>query len=174
MMRQKADQRPSSITGVKEELISRGHQFVELQKLDALKRQVVPESELNDPLITNPVRPVSKEDYDHRTGTLTVKLNSAVNGKWEECFRRRATRFNANLSSAMIRFDGDRALVTVTEHFLQEGVNFLKEYCALANEEYATVRKQEHQKQLEARRAALRQSVTESEVKRRVLEKIQI
>lgn len=172
MMRQKADQRPSSIARVKEELMARGHQFVELQKLDELKRQVVPESELNDPLISNPVRPVSNEDY--RNGTLTVRLNTAVNRKWEECFYRRATRFNANVSSASIKFHGDRALVTVTEHFLQEGVNFLKEYCALANEEYEIVRNQEHKKELDARRAALTRAVAEIEAKRRVLEKVQI
>jgi serine/threonine protein kinase len=174
MMRQKVEQRPSSVAMVKEELIARGHRFVELQKLDALKRQVVPESELNDPLVTNPVCPVSTEDYDYRNGTLTVRLNIAVNRKWEECFRRRATRFSANVSSAIIRFDGDRALISVTEHFLQEGVNFLKEYCALANEEYALVRKQEHQKELDTRRAALKRVVAETEARKKVLEKIQI
>jgi serine/threonine protein kinase len=174
MMRQKADQRPSSVAEVKEELIARGHRFVELQKLDAMKRQVLPESELNDPLIANPIRPVSTEDYDHRTGTLTVKLNMAVNGKWEECFRRRATRFSANVSSAIVRFDGDRALITVSEHFMQEGVNFLKEYCVVANDEYASVRKQEHQKELDNRSASLRRVVAEAEAKKRVLEKIQI
>jgi PLD-like domain len=56
----------------------------------------------------------------------------------------------------------------------QEGMNFLKEYCVLANEEYAMVRKQEHQKELETRRAALRASVAEREARRRVLDKMQI
>jgi hypothetical protein len=174
MMRQKADQRPTSIARVKEELIARGHSFVELQRLDAVNRQVLPESELNDPLIANPIRLVSTADYDHRIGTLTVRLNMAVNGKWEECFRRRATRFSANVSSAIIRFDSDTALITVGEHFLQEGVNFLKEYCVLANEEYAGVRKQEHQKELDNRHASLRRVVAEADARRRVLEKIQI
>jgi len=132
----------------------------------------VPDSEIDDPLIADPIRPAATQDYHN--GTLIVSLNRAVNPQWETCFRMRATRFSANVSSAIISFHGDKAHIIVTEHFLQEGVNFLKEYCLLANETYAAQVKQQHQKAIEHRRAELKRRVAESEAKMKILQKVQI
>lgn len=142
-MRQQPDQRPQSVADLKNELIARGNQFIQHQRLEALKKQVVPESELSDPLISDPIHAVEKLDYER--SVLTLRLNRAVTPKWEECFRARATAFNSNMSSASMSFRGDRVFIIVNEHFLELGVQFLKRYCEAANEEYAARAKREHQ-----------------------------
>jgi serine/threonine protein kinase len=172
MIQQLPEQRPDSVTKLKEELIARGNQFVRLQHLDQMKKEVVPESDITDPLIADPVRLVEKEDY--RNGTLTLRLNQAVNDKWVECFQKRSTRFSANVSSALVSFHRDRVNIIVTEHFVQEGVRFVKEYLQLANEEYAAQVKQESLKEIERRRAALRTKIAQEEERIGILQKIDI
>jgi serine/threonine protein kinase len=172
MMKSTPEQRPNSVTRVKEELIARGNEFVRLQKLDQLKREVVPESFVSDSLIADPIRLVEKEDYSN--GTLVLKLNRAINPIWEACFRKRATQISGNVSSAIVSFHGNKVNVIVNEHFLQQAVNFVKEYCAIANEEYATHVKAEHNKQIKMRDAELKSRIATSEARLRVLDKIQI
>ena len=160
------------MSGVKEELIGRGNEFIHLQRLEALKKQVVPESELNDPLVSDPIRAVEKEDY--RNGVLILRLNRAVNQKWEQCFRLRASAFTANVSSALMSFRGDRVFIHVNDHFVPQAVEFFKQYCVAANEEYAAQVKREHQQDIERRRAELRRQVADEDARRRILERIQI
>jgi len=172
MVRQQPEQRPQSVGRVKEELIGRRNEFIRTQQLDTLKKQVVPESQIDDPLISDSIRAVQKEDY--RNGTLTLRLNRPVTRKWEECYRFRATAFSANVSSAMISFKDDRVLIRVNDHFVPQAVEFFKQYCAAANEEYAARVKQEHQKEIEHRRAELRQRVAAEEARIKILQRVQI
>lgn len=172
LMRSQDPARRPSIGDVKRELIARGNQFLELQRFNDLKKQVVPESELEDAIIAEPIRIVGKLDY--RDGVLVLKLNQSVNRKWESCFRTRATRFSANVSSALIDFSEDRVNIRVSDHFLQEGVRFVQEYIPLANEDYAAQVKSEHRKDIERRRAALRSQIAQEEARRKVLEAIKI
>jgi hypothetical protein len=172
MIQQQPTQRPESIRVIKEELIGRGNEFIERQRLDELKRRAVPESHVDDPIISDPIRVVDKVSYSK--GILILKLNRAVNRKFAECFSRRATRFSVNVSSAMISLHEDTARVIVTEHFLQEGVNFLKEYLILANEEYAAQIRKEHQQRIEQSRAALKMEIAQAEARARVLKKVNI
>ena len=69
----------------KEDLIGRGNQFIQFQRLETLKKKIVPESEVSDPLITDPIRLIEKEDYSN--GVLTLRLNRQINQEWELCFR---------------------------------------------------------------------------------------
>jgi hypothetical protein len=114
---------------------------------------------------------VSSEDYQN--GVLILRLNQAVSPTWEEYFRARATRYDGNVSAAIISFQGDRVHIRVNEHFLQQGVNFLKEYILVANEEYAARVKRDHQKEIERRRSELKRKVAEEEARLRILRKVQ-
>jgi len=50
--------------------MGRGNRFIELQRLDALKKEVVPESEIKDSLISDPIQVVKIEDFRNRKLTL--------------------------------------------------------------------------------------------------------
>lgn len=172
MIQQQPNQRPESIRRVKEELIGRGNEFVRLQRLGELRRRVVPEPEIDDPILEDPIRVIEKLDYNK--GVLMLKLNRPVNLEFDECFKRRVARFNINVSSAIMSLHADIARVIVTERFLQEGVNFLKEGLTAANEEYAAQIKKEHQQRIEDSRAALKSQIDEAEARARVLKKVAI
>ncbi len=172
MLRQQPEQRLQSVNRVKEELIGRGNEFIQAQRLEAFKKQVVPDSEVDDPIISEPIRAVEKVDY--RNGTLILRLNKPVTKKWEECFRIRASAFSVNVSSAMMSFQGDRVFIHVNDHFVPQAVEFFKQYCAAANEEYASRVKREHRQEIERRRAELKRRVVEEEARSKILQKIQL
>jgi hypothetical protein len=172
MVRQQPDQRPASIEIVKNELIGRGNEFVRMQHLEALRNEVVPESEVSDALISDPIRAVEKLDYRH--GVLTLRLNRAVNKRWEQCFRVKASAFSVNVSSAMMSFEGDRVLIRVNENFILQGVEFFKQYCVSANEEYAVQIRREHQQEIERKRGELRRRILEDEARMKALAKFSL
>lgn len=172
MIQQQPEQRIRSVTKVKEELIGRGNNFVNLQRLDSLKKQVVPESEVSDPIVADPIRVV--ETLDWTNNTLTLRLNQPINAKWEQCFRYRATSFSVNFSHQNITFKGDKVFIHVDEHFLPQGVEYLRQYIPTANEEYANQVIREHRDEIARRRAELQQRVREQEARTRVLQKVRI
>jgi len=80
MIRQSPAERPSPIRAINDELIARGNDFIESQKLNQLKQTVVPESEIDDPLILNPIELVDV-DYDNHHH-LVFKLSQDLNMDW--------------------------------------------------------------------------------------------
>jgi len=172
MRQQRPEQRIQSVTRVKQELIGRKNSFVNVQRLDVLKKQVVSESEISDPIIADPICVVEKVDW--RNNTLTLRLNQPINARWEQCFRFRATSFSVNFSHENISFTRDTVSIRVDEHFLAQGLQYLQQYIPSANEEYATQVRQEHRQQIEQRRAELERRVREQETRARILQKVQI
>lgn len=84
MVNQEPGERPSSIAKVKDELIAWGNDFVHQQRLSSLKRTVVADSDIDDPLVVNPIELV-RDDYDN--GTLILYLSQPVNDLWGHAFR---------------------------------------------------------------------------------------
>jgi len=68
-----------SIEEVKTQLIGRRNEFVTRQRLSELKSTVVPVTELDDPLISDPLHLTG---FDWDKGTLMLHLNQPVNDKW--------------------------------------------------------------------------------------------
>jgi serine/threonine protein kinase len=173
MMQQDPNRRPQSIREIKEELIARGHEFVILQRLNEAKRQVVvPESDVDDPIINDPIRVVDTIDYVD--GILLLKLNQAVNTQFNNCFQNSVSHFTVNPSSATLSLRGNIAEIRVSERFIQEGVNFLKEHLAAANGAYAARVRQEHLHRIENSRAALKAELAQAEERARMLQGIRI
>jgi serine/threonine protein kinase len=172
MIRQQLGDRMQSIRKVKEELRARGQQQIEFQRLDALKKQVVPDSNVTDPLIADPIRVVEASDFAN--GTLALRLNQPVNERWQVCFRMRATARSSLFSSAMVRLDRDMAWLKTDEYHMQNAINMFKGYCESANEEYGKQVRQEHQEFLAKQHMELQRRVLEQETRVRVLGKIQI
>jgi serine/threonine protein kinase len=172
MVQQQPEQRIQSVAKVKQELIARGNHFIELQRLEALKKQVVPESEIGDPIVADPIRIV--ETLHWSNNTLTLRLNQKINAKWEQCFRYRATSYSTTFSQRNISFHDDRVFIRIDEHHLQQGLGYLRQYIPTANEEYANLVKKEHRDEIARRNAELEQQVREQEARIRVLQKVSI
>jgi hypothetical protein len=74
----------------------------------------------------------------------------------------------------MMSFRGDRVFIRVNDHVVPQAVEFFKQYCAAANEEYAVQVKREHYQEIEQRRAALRSQMLAEEARSKILDKIQL
>lgn len=172
MLHQQPAQRPQSVGEIKDELIARNHEFIRRLKLDALKKQVVPEIELNDLIVSDPIRAV--EILDYHDGVLTLGLNHPVPEKWVQCFRARATQFSAVMSSANITFSRDRVYIRVDEYHLERGVQYFQQYCPVANEEYTSLVRREHQQAIEQARRELQARVRQEEATARALAKVHL
>ena len=82
MLQQSPDKRPSSIAKIKAELISHGNQFVAEQKLSTLKGTVIPASQIDDPLITDPIKLM---DFDWNDGILDLRLSARAYAGLDHC-----------------------------------------------------------------------------------------
>lgn len=85
MIQHDPDKRPSTIDEVKRALIARTNDFIERQKLDKLRKTVVPVSTVSHPLLENPPRVVDF-DIDPNASTLTMFLDRPVSREWIEAF----------------------------------------------------------------------------------------
>ncbi len=167
MMRQDPDKRPKSVAAIKEQLIARKNDFVQQQRVDALKGTVIQDSEVDDPIISDPIRAV--ETLDFEAGVLSIRLNQRVNPKWERIFRNKATAYSASVSAGRIQFRGDRALIQSDERNLQAMVNYFRQYIGATNEEYAGVIRAEHAAELNSQRNRLQNEIKAQEAKVKLL-----
>ncbi len=173
MIRQRLDDRPSSIEAIKRELIGRRHAFVERQELDRLKRTVAPVSELNDPILADPIRIVGA-DWDRNT--LTLKLNQPVNADWTQ-----ALQFGPYSRSSVMgkgpeafHFTGDSATVSVPADDVQRIIDYFKSWLPFAHQIYAQRRKHAKEEQERQQRAALEQEIQRRTAREQVLGRLKI
>lgn len=173
MVRQSPEDRPSSIEKIKIELIGRKNDFVSKQKLNMLKNKVIPSSEVEDPLIDDPIRLVNV-DYDQ--GDLIFILSRPFNGAWIQAFQNIGDiRYFSGKRPETFQFFGqDKARNSIEERYAQELIDFFKEYVDSANESYKTMIHKQQREQEEAERRRLQAEVEEEERRQRVLKSVKV
>src|SRR5262249_2796360 len=125
-----------SIEDVKKELIGRRLEFVKLQELDTARQQVVTVTELNDPLIDDPVRLINI-DYDG--DTLSLILSQPVHNAWVNSFsnmhHRQALMW---YGPERFSFRGNMATVPINnrDDIAQDIVNYFKSWLPIATQQY--------------------------------------
>jgi serine/threonine protein kinase len=173
MLRDDSDSRPA-IDEVKRNLIARGNEFVSLQRLNSLKTEVIPESEVDDPLIRNPIR---IESVDYEGGNFIFVLSAAPPPDWITAFQNPRGSWGSYLGSGpeYFRFLRARAQVHLgSGGDPQQMVNYAKSYVEQANRQYAEMVRERHRKQLAAEREQLRKAVEAEEQRRKVLASIKL
>lgn len=173
MIQQQVEKRIASVAAIKDELISRGNKFVAEQRLDSLRKQVIPEAQIEDALIADPIRVTSAEGF---TGdALIVKLNRQINQAWLNCFKNMgAYRYTTNFRPDWINIQGDIAYLPTDRNFAQQAVGYFKEYCETANRLYAEMVVNNHRKRLEEKRQQLEQQKRKEELNLEVLKTIRV
>lgn len=171
MRRQDPASRPS-IEQVQRELEARGNSFVVVQRLNAAKPEVIPESEIDDPFVKNPIRILNA---DYQNGWVIYKLSGTPPPHWIQAFRnpqfsysgyylRGPQSFNINGDTAQVQLDAGETI--------EQTSIYAKQYVDLANKSYAFLVNEQHRKNLEARRQAQRKAIEEAERRKQMLEKI--
>jgi eukaryotic-like serine/threonine-protein kinase len=155
MVSQSPDARPASIDAIKQELISRQNDFVSRQKISKLENTVIPTSEVDDPLILNPVK-IIRADWDD--GRLMLKLNHSVSTKWIDVFRNiGGYRYLMGSGPEDWVFRGDIASVGASSHETQQILDNFKWYLTVTNRDYAERRIGETRAQEERMRRELQE-----------------
>lgn len=160
MRQQDPTRRPSSIREVKNELIARQNAFIEAQKIDRLRKTVVKDSEVTDPLVNDPPAIV---DVKFTCLGLSIKLSCVVSPKWVQVFQ------NAPLGGLMgygpghHAFSHDVASIQVPERLAQRVLDQFKFYLEQVNEIYARQIKQEEKSRVERARLQLAAEIQRQE-----------
>lgn len=172
MVRQSPSERLARIDEIKSELRKKGNEFISAQKISELKKVVIPESEIDDPLILNPVR-LTNPDYNG--DTLFFELSSSVNNNWIECFQRIGS-YHSVLGKGPQQFgwDNGRAVIQATEEEAPEIAKYFKEYVNSANAAYVELVNKKKQQREEHQRQNLKQQLEKEQRRQRVLQKIKL
>lgn len=166
--------RPQSIAEIKRMLIQRGHDFVAQQKLDELKRRVIPTGELSDPMIDDPIRIV---ESDWNNGELILKLNQAPNPAWMMTLRNLRSFGSIGRAEPMtVSIQGSQAKVPAPEHVVEIVYNHARNWIEQTNTEYAANERQRLRENEERQRRELQAAIHREEeskaARARVLEKL--
>jgi serine/threonine protein kinase len=170
MLSQDPNKRPS-IGEVKRELIARGNAFLAAQKLDSLRSIVVPETEVDDPIIRNPIR-ITNVDFQNEV--LHITLSSEPPRNWVAAFRNPLNAMNfIGYGPESFEFVLNRTYVPVIPGSdPQRLIDQAKTYIDKANEEYSRQVTVAHHNRIASERAALRRSVEAEERRKQVLSKL--
>jgi serine/threonine protein kinase len=148
MIRQSPNDRPDSIDVVKQELLARKNEFVQRQQLSQLRNTVIPLTEIDDPLILDPLKII---DHDWGNNILTLTLNHSVNDKWVwALYNMGDYTYRQGIQPRNFSFNGNQAKIPAQEADVQECINYLKSWIPIAALVYR--RKLEEEKQAEENR----------------------
>ncbi len=164
-------QRPSSIDELKKILIAWGNEFISRQRLNALKTEVMRETEAGDAFLTHPIKIVSGDYLD---GTVYLKLNASPTPNWITAFRspRAPNAYNGVQPDAFV-FSGDSMNARLaSDESATQLVQYAKSYIELANWQYREDVLAFHQRQMQLERDNLRKQVLEEERRLQILAEI--
>lgn len=155
--------RYSDIEGIKRELIARGEQHVSLQRLSKLKDTVIPTSEIDDPLIADPMRIV---DVKWADGILIIVLNHHTNPNWIWSLRNMGSYSSVWAKGPdNFQFDGKEARISAGSGQAQEVINHFKQWLPAANRVYENKVKRDQEAAEQKQRQELQRRIAQEEEK---------
>jgi len=174
MIQNERSSRPQSIAEIKRMLIQRGHDFVQQQKLDELKKRVIPTNVISDPLIDDPIQ-IAGSDWNR--GELILTLSQTPNGNWVRTLR--GLRSFGGIDRAepsAASFDDDKMRVPAPEHIAEIVYNHVRNWIQQTNDGYANNLRQQVRQNEEQQRRSLQEAIKREEdakaARARVLEKL--
>jgi len=136
MIRQQPENRPKSIAAVKALIQRHRLDAVSAQKLSAVRDEVIPEGEIDDPLAFNAPQVVDAR-YDN--GELTIKLDRSVNAGWINSLKNLGNyRYTFGIEPRAVQISGDTARLSVGRGAsnVQQALDFFKSWLPGATDEY--------------------------------------
>ena len=171
MLRQDSSSRPS-VADVKRQLIARGNEFVSVQRLDSLKSQVVPDTEVNDPILRNPISLVAT---DFQNDSLVFELSIAPNSNWIRFFHHPRGSWSSYPGSGpeSFHFAGNKASVAFSLGMSAKQLeSYAKSYIELANCQYSDAVIADNRKRQAAERQELQRQIAQAERRQKILDEL--
>jgi serine/threonine protein kinase len=139
--------RPAGAAEVRELLRTRSDQFSAGQRLSAVTNSVVPETEVDDPLASDPPRVIGG---DYQGGNLILKLSRPVNNDWVVALQNMGGyRSYPGAGPENFRFHGDEAQLSLSRDLapqVQEIIELFKGWLPNATKKYASNLRNERQR----------------------------
>lgn len=172
MIAQSPSERPASIEVVKQQLIARKADYVARQRLSEIRKTVVPTSEIDDPLVLDPVRLVG---FDWDKGMLTLTLSQPVNNRWISALIGMGNySFALGKEPKHYRFAHDKAHIAVEEHGVQQQIDIFKSWLPAATQKYQQMLQEERRESENILRQRLQQEMDELEQRQRILKNVKL
>jgi hypothetical protein len=172
MLCQSAQDRPDSIEQIKMQLIGRKNEFITRQRLSELKETVVPITELEDELISDPIRII---DFDWNKNQLTLIFQRPVNQKWIEALRNMGNYESVvGKGPEAFGFDNNKAIISAREEEIQLIINFFSQWIPKANAVYKRNMQRLKEEEENRQRKELERQIQEQETRQRVLKNIKL
>jgi len=165
MIRQDPAQRPS-IADVKKLLIARQQQFISLQKIDALTKQVVPESSITDPLV---VSPIQAKGFDYDDGRLLITLSQVPSRLWIDKFHRQGVTQFIGMGPGAVVFNGPVASVPATRNTVVQQKSYFEGWIRNANGLYEEEVKRQIASELRRRDQELQEELARERERQEIL-----
>ena len=172
MICQNPDERLTSIHSVKQMLKIRGADYVSEQKLSKLKSVVIPASEVDDPLVVNPIK---IEDFEWDDGFLTLILSQPVNQNWRNALLNMGGHTSVmGKGPEAFTFEGNRAKVRAEERIVQDIINYFKSWIPSVTRVYERYLQDEHRRKEEQKRQEIKMAIEAEEAKARLRKNIKL
>lgn len=166
MLQQDPTKRFQNVDEIKKELIARGEQHISLQKLSKLKDTVIPQGELDDPLISDPMTIV---DVDWNNGNLSIKLNHPINPNWIWALGNMGSYTSVwGKDPSRFQFNGNIARISSTSNEVQQIIDYFKQWLPMANRVYADKLKRDMEEAERKQRVELQKQIKEEEERAQV------
>jgi len=167
------EKRPDSIGAIKRDLIAKGNQFIIEQKLSNLKKTVIPQSEIDDPLVIDP--PQLKE-VDYRDGVLELKLDKNISDLWAFIFQNPPAGYSwpMGLGTHDYKLRDDIISVSIDPDMAQKAIEQYKIYAGWANGNYKKKIQHDIQEEEKKQREQLRIKIKKEEERQNILKNIKI
>jgi len=174
MLRQSPIERPASIGEIKKQLIARGNDFVQQQHLSELKKKIIPDTEMDDPLVLNPPKLVDRRWED---GWLIMTLDQPVNPNWIQCFRNPDPYGYSSLygkGPGTFTIQGNNLKNQVDSNDAQALIDYTKSYISIANSKYKDFVEKSLREKKKREKAELQRMIELVEKTREINKKLKI
>ncbi|WP_447599976.1 serine/threonine-protein kinase [Nitrospira sp. Nam80] len=172
MIRQNPADRPSTIRQIKEQLIARHNDFVTQQRVSQLENTVIPETEIDDPHIADPIR---LTEVDYQDNQLILTLSQPVNANWRHAFRNFGNHTAVfGKGPDQFEFRGNEARIPTRAHDAEQILAYFKEWLPRVNKKYEEIVSSERANAMELKRQELRRQLEREEERQRVLSRLRV
>jgi len=172
LIRQKPQDRPSSVREIKKELIGRKNAFVSLQRYEQSKNQVIVES---DPPEFEGLSIVS---LDYENGRLSLILNSNAPFGWIQEFQNPRGGHTSIMGYGPEKFSVNGNAITIgvreNETFIQKLVDYVKGYVGAANNGYMRQLTENAKIEYAKKRKEYEDQIAEANLRKNILTNVKI
>lgn len=166
----KPENRPGSIEEVKQLLLLKQLLNIGKQKMSHLTGEVIPNNQIDDPLVLTPVKVLSR---DYQNGMLIFMLNQDLTMKWVDTFHSyKPGSCSVDSLPSRFMFDKNKALIQANESNSRKINNLFLEHLQVVNQKYKECVKEENDAQQQIEKDEISRQIEVENRRQRILEEL--